>query len=388
MENENKHEAIKTVLLIFGIIFSIVLVPGLILGIPVGGATVALSQSVSQESIEESLKKAKLSEKLYAVLMDEVASEAMVEELNPEYWDSLLRESITVEFVDNLILAGIDSMYNGTVPDFDVSEVMDGFQRGISDITEDGVDDIFSACFDGTESKYFSEEFIQSVRDEFESEVLGEYPEYGVTTLEELEDAYDEKFGAGSFDKLFEEELAKAKAEWDTDFVDELLGELDDIEADLKLELEDILRELEQDPDVRETFDVLKGISEKKDTVKLVAYGIVLAAVLLLLVLYWFGTAGFVVPSVALILGGLFCKLLTLLEDPLMGLIRDELMLDSNMKEIETAVMDLFAGFISPFFAEMSKFGFTMIGLGVLLILLAILRGVLKKNMHPSEEMM
>lgn len=388
MAGKKKDSAFKLVLMIFGIIFSVVLVPGLIAGIPVGGAVVGLSQATSQEGIESMLKEAKLSENVHTLMMDELKKEAQVDELNPEFWNGLLQDSVSVEFIDSLLAEGVDCMYNGTEPQINADSVVDSFRSCIDDLAENGFDDIYAACFDGAESKYFSADFVQSVKTDIETELLGKYSEYGVASLEDLETAYDTQFGAGAFDKLFDEEIEVIKKEWNSELRLEVNDELDRMAEELEAEVNDALWEVVRDPEIRETFDMLKEISEKKDTVKLVAYGIVLAAVLLLLICFWFGTAGFVVPSVALILGGLLCKLVTLLETPIMDIVKATLETEPGADEFGFIVTDLVSGILAPFFAEMSKFGFTMIGIGVLLILLAILKHVVTKNMHASEETM
>ncbi len=389
MTEKKKDSAFKLVLMIFGIIFSVVLVPGLILGIPVGGAVVALPQAVSQEGIEMMLKEAKLSENLHSLIMTEVDAEvAEVDELNPEFWNGLVRDSISIEFIDEIVTEYVDCLYNGTEPELEVKGVIDGFKSGLGEISDNGFDDIYSACFNGTESKYFSTDFVLSVKEDIENEVLGNHPEFGVSSLDELETLYDAQFGVGAYEKLLKEEVDTFKQNWSEEFLDEVNSELDNLEVEIETEMKEILIEGAQDEDIRAAFDMFKELSANKDKVKLIAYGIVLAAVLLLLVCFWFGTAGFVVPSVALILGGLLCKLVTCIENPLLDMMRAEIATEPGMEEVESVVMDLFRGIFAPFFAEMSKFGYTMMGIGVLLILLAILKHVMKKNMHASEEMM
>lgn len=388
MAGKKKDSAFKLVLMIFGIIFSVVLVPGLIVGIPIGGAAIGASQAASQEGIESMLREAKLSENLHTLLMDEMETEAQVDELNPEFWNGLLEKSISVEFVDEMLTEVVDCMYNGTEPQLNVDSVVDGFRSGLDDLTENGFDDIYAASFEGAESRFFSAEFVQSVKNDIETELLGKYSEYPAASLEELETAYDTQFGAGAFEKLFDEELETVKKEWNEEFRLEVNNEIDSMAEELEQEVNAALWEVARDPEIRETFDVVSEISADKDKVKLVAYGIVLAAVLLLLLCFWFGTAGFVVPSVALILGGLLCKLTTLLEKPIMELVEEELATEPGAEEFGFVVTDLVSGIFAPFFAEMSKFGITMIGIGVLLILLAILKAVIAKNMHASEEVM
>ena len=389
MEEKKQSNALKTVLLVFGIIFSVILVPGLILGIPVGGVAVAVSQSVSKDGIVKTVQEAKLSEKAYQLIMDEALAEVGDDDtLKGDYMESLVRNCITVETVDEMVISFVESIYSGNVSRLEFDSVADGFRNGISDITENGFDDFYSACFEGTESKYFSDAFIKSSKDTIEQEILGKYPDYGVSSLEELEKAYDTQFGAGAYEKLFDEEIAEFERGWNDGMLEGFDDEIDSMEAELEDEINQALSEAVQDPDVRMLFDTLNEISVKKDTVKMIAYAIVLAAVLLLLVCYWFGTAGFVVPAVALILGGLLCKLVTLLEGTLLSLVRTEIAAVPEAAEFGDVVLDICRGIIVPFFAEMSKFGITMIGIGVLLVLAAILRGVLKKNASVTGEEM
>lgn len=388
MAGKKKDSAFKLVLMIFGIIFSVVLVPGLIVWVPGAGALVGVSQAASQESINAMVKEAKLSENLHTLLMEELEKEAQVDELNPEFWNGLLQKSISVEFMNEMLTEGIDCMYNGTEPQVNVDSVVEGFRSGLDDLTENGFDDLYAASFEGAESRFFSGEFVASLKTDVETELLEKYSDYPVTSLEELETAYDTQFGAGAFEKLFDEEMETIKKEWNDEFSKEVNSEIESMAEELEQEINSALWEATQDPDVRQAFDALNDISANKDKVKLYAYGIALAAVLLLLICFWFGTAGFVVPSVALILGGILCKLVTLLETPFMELVKTEMTTIEGADQFGGMAMDLVAGILAPFFAEMSKFGITMIGIGVLLILLAILKAVITKNMRTSEEAM
>lgn len=389
MEENKQSNALKTVLLVFGIIFSVILVPGLIFGIPVGGAAVALSQSVSQDGIQKTIQESGLSEKVYQTIMDEVLIEVQNDDtLNGDFFEKMVRDSITVETVDDIVTELIGCIYNGTEPQVNFDSMLDGFRSGVDEIIENGFDDFYAACFGGAESKYFSDVFIQSSKDTIEQEILSKYSDYGVSSLEELEAVYDAQFGMGAFETLFEEEIAEFERGWNDGLLDGFDDEMDALTKEVEVEVNQALSEAVYNEDVRMVFDILNEIGEKKDTIKIVAYAIVIAAVLLLLVCYWFGTAGFVVPSVALILGGLLCKLVTLSEGVILSIVRDEIAADPEAVEFGDVVLDICRGILTPFFAEMSKFGITMIGIGVLLILLAILRGVLKKNTAAADEVM
>lgn len=389
MEEKKQSNVVKTVLLIFGIIFSVILVPGLIVGIPVGGAVVAVSQSVSQEGIETMVQEAKLSEKVYQLVMDEVLPEVQNDDtLNADFFEDMVRDCITVEMFDELVVEVIDYMYNGTAPQIQLDTVVEGFRKSMDELYENGYDDFYSACFEGAESKYFSNAFIQSSKDTIEQEILDKYSDFGVNSLDELETAYDAQFGSGAYAKLFDDEVADFENGWNEAIAEGFGIEMDAMAEELETEVNQALLEASQDPDVRMVFDSLNQVSAKKDTVKLLAYAIVLVAVLLLLACYWFGTAGFVVPAVALILGGLLCKAVTLFENTLLSLVKNEIAVNPDVAEFGEIVLDICRGIIAPFFAEMSKFGITMIGIGVLLVLLAILRGVLKKNAAKANEVM
>jgi len=389
MEENKQSNTLKNVLLVFGIIFSIILVPGLILGIPVGGAMVAVSQSVGKDEIVKTVQEAKLSEKAYQLIMDEALAEIGDDDtLRGDFMESLVRDCITVETVDEMVLVFIESIYSGSVSQLEFDDVADGFRKGIDDVVENSFDDFYSACFEGAESKYFSDSFIQSSKAEIEQEILSKYPDFGVNSLEELETAYDAQFGAGAYEKLFNDEITEFERGWNDGMLDGVDGEIDAMEAELEEDITQALSEAVQDPDVRLVFDMLNEVSAKKNAVKTVAYAIVAAAVLLLLVCYWFGTAGFVVPAVALILGGGLCKLLTLSMNILLDLVKEEIMATPEAVEFVDVILDICKGMIAPFFAEMSKFGITMIGIGVILILAAILRGVLKKNASVADEAM
>ena len=49
-------------------------------------------------------------------------------------------------------------------------------------------------------------------------------------------------------------------------------------------------------------------------------------------------------------------------------------------------VFDIARGILAPIFDGISRFGTITIGMGVLLVLLAILKGVLKKNVVTADQ--
>lgn len=384
MENEKKSGAAKLVLLIFGIIFSVILVPGLFLGIPVGGVVMSLSTAASQESIEKMVEEANLSETLHEMIREEVLSEAPVEEINPEYWDSVIEDCFSEKIVDDIVFAVIDSIYNGTDAEVSLDRVTEEILEVRDELAENGFQDFYSAWTDGTPSKYFTEESIQSFGEEIGSELVAEYAEFGVDSWEELEEAYDAYYGSGAFSNLLDEKMRDFIAVWEESFIEGFDAEIAGIQEETETKINEAINEATNDPDVRSVFDTLKEIGEESGKVKLVVYGVILGAVLLLLLCYWFGTAGFVVPAVPLILGGVLCKLLTLVEDVIMNYANDMIAEDSEMAELGSVISDVFHGILTPIFEEISKLGTVTIGLGIVLIALAILKGVLKKNAQAA----
>ncbi len=386
MEEKKQNNALKTVLFVFGVLFSIVLVPALIVGIPVGGAVTALSGAVSQDSIMATVEDVKLSETLRGILLEELEGEAQVEEFNSDYWNAILRESCSVEVMDEIIAETIDSIYNGTEADVDASGFMNSFKRGLDELAENGFDDMYSAWTEGTTSKYFSPEFVESSKTEIETSLLEEYSEYGATSLDELEKLYDTRFGAGAFAKLKDDQMKSFEEEWNNEFDASIAGEFDGMAEELETEINDVLNEAAQDPDVREVFDIVNEVSANSEKIKKIAYAIMIGAALLLLVCFWFGTAGFVVPAIPLIIGGVLCKLCAMVETVLMKFINDAIAAEPDLAEMGGTISELIKGILAPIFSEISKFGTVAIGMGVLLILLAILKGVIKKNMRVAEE--
>ena len=385
MENNAQRNTLKTVLLVFAILFSIVLVPGLIVGIPAGGVVLSLSEAVSQEGVEEMVKEAKLSETLHEILLDEILQENSVEDLNPEFWTKLIEENITAEVVDGIVGELVDCIYNGSEPELEYDKILGGFRDGLNELMTNGYDDLYAAVSEGTKSKYFSEELVASFKAELESSLDELYSEYGVQTTEELEKVYDTYFGAGAFDAYIEEEQKAVEEEWKSRFDTDVKGEIDSLLEEAERETNEALYEMVRDPEVRSLFDSMKTLSEKSNTIKTIAYGVMIASVLILMICYWFETAGFVVPAIPLIIGGLLCKALLLFKTLFLVYLEELVRADSELAEVGDIMMDVFYGVLTPIFAGASTFGTIAIGIGVLLILLAILRGVIRKNSAVTE---
>lgn len=383
---EKKNSTLQTVLLVFGIIFSIILVPGLIVGIPTGGVVMSLSEAVSQEGVEAMVKDAKLSETMHEILLEEILQDDSVEEeLNQEYWTKVVMDNITIEAVDEIVTEFVACIYNGTEPEIDFEGILGGFRDGLNELMANGYEDLYAAVNDGTKSKYFSEEFVASFQKELDASLNDLYSEYGVHTTEELKAAYDAYFGVGAFDAFIEEEQKAVEEEWKLRFETDVVSEFDRILAEAEREAGESIYEVVRDPDVRSLFDSMNVLSEMSGTIKKIVYAVMLIAVLVLLVCYWFGTAGFVVPAVSLIIGGLLCKGLLLFKTMFLVYLEELVRGDPEFTEVGHIVMDVFYGILTPIFDGTSKFGTITIGIGVLLILFAVLRGILRKNSGATE---
>ncbi|MGN1084657.1 MAG: hypothetical protein ACI4QX_06615, partial [Lachnospiraceae bacterium] len=350
MGNEKKNSTGRFVLLIFAVIFSVILVPVLFAMIPVGGTLTALSGLTSQERLEEVLEEAGLSENLYEAVMEEAVNENDAETLRAEEFERILRDSFTVGEFDKIILVFFDSMYNGTRAEFDLSGFEEKFEKNLEALCENGFDDLYSAWRNGTESVYFSEEFCRSFCREIEAELIEEYPDYNAGDIAELEEKYDAHYGTGAFSALLDERTDSLREEWSAE-IDELLGtQIEDMVAEMAAMLEDAAFEAAREPDVREVFDILKQYNNWSGRITTAVYAVLIGVVLFLLLLYWFEIPGFLVCSVPILLGGILCKFIGFIEEPLLTLLDEQVLSEaSEAMEYADVVRAVMHGIISPF---------------------------------------
>jgi len=385
MENKKKNNAVKTVLMVFGIIFSIVLIPGLIVGIPAGGAAIGFSSMASQDSLVRIVEEAKLAEQVLERVEDEVVAEVRTDELKSEYVQSLTEDLITVEWVDSVISEVLNALYFGRTPNVKLDSVVKTLTDRLEELTTNGFGDIYSAWRNGTPSVYFTDSFVQSFIDTLEEEILAEYKQLGAVSLDELEQKYDAVYGAGSFSKLVDEKAQSYQTKWDEEInrtLDELLeGAITTAEE----EVNKALTELAQNEDICKAFDYLKEIEAKASLLKMVVYGVIFGAVLLLVSCFWFGTAGFVVSAVPLAIGGGICKLAANGKEPLLDYVDKFIAKEPELSEFGGVVNSMVNSVVTPVLTEVSKLGNTVLIAAVVLLGLAIMSGVLRKNKSGQD---
>lgn len=385
MENKKKTNVAKIIFRVIGILLSIVLIPGLIFFIPAGGVAMGISSSVSQESLVRMVDEMKLSEHVMEFVEKEVEKGIKVEELNEEYLQNLVLGSISEEWVDDVLKEVLGAVYSGNKPDVSIETVAKSLSTEFETLTKNGFRDLYSAWVNGTTSQYFSAEFVQSFWENVENEILAEYTQFDATSLGALEDKYDEHYGAGAFSDLLDEKMQSFEDTWEEEFSTEIADEVDELTAEVEQEINDAIYEAVQDSDVRMVFDSLQEINEKNSTLRLLVYGVVFGAVLLLVCCFWFGTAGFVVSAIPLILGGILCKLVSGVETFLLTYVDELLTAEPEIAEFGTAVGDVLRGLLNPIFGTVSMFGTITIISGVVLIGLGILAGVIKKKRTVTE---
>lgn len=384
MENKKSNVA-KIIFRVIGILLSIVLIPGLIFFIPAGGVAMGISSSVSQERLEQMVDEMKLSEHVMEFVEKEVENGIKVDELNSDYLQNLVLDSITIDWVDDVLKEVLGAVYSGNKPNVSIDAVAKSLSTEFETLTKNGFRDLYSAWVNGTTSQYFSTEFVQSFWENVENEILAEYTEFDVTSLGALEEKYDEYYGAGAFSDLLDEKMESFEDTWEEEFSAEIAEEVDELTAEVEQEINDAIYEAVQDSDVRMVFDSLQEVNEKNNTLRLLVYGVVFVAVLLLVSCFWFGTAGFVVSAIPLILGGILCKFVSGVEKFLLTSVDEILAAEPEIAEFGTVVGDVLRGLLNPIFGAVSMFGTITISFGVLLIGLAILVGVLKKKRTVTE---
>ncbi len=380
MENKKKSNPVKMILRVFGIIFSIVLIPGLIIGIPAGGAVIGFSSMVSQDSLVRIVGEAELAEQVLERVEAEVLTEVRTDELKNEYVQSLTEDLITVEWVDSVISEVLDALYFGRTPNVKLDSVVKTLTGRLEELATNGFGDIYSAWKNGTPSVYFTESFVQSFKDTLEEEILTEYNQLGASSLEELEKKYDAFYGAGAFSKLADEKAQSYQAKWDEEFNHTLDGMLEEAIGTAEEEVNKALTELAQDADIRKAFDYLKEIEAKASLLKTVVYGVIFGAVLLLVSCFWFGTAGFVVSAVPLAIGGGLCKLIANGKEPLLDYVDRLVANETELSEFGGVVNSMVNSVVTPVLNEVSKLGNMVLIAAVVLLGLAIMSGVIRKN--------
>lgn len=390
---KKKCNVVKIIFRVLGIICSIVLIPALTVWVPAGGAVIGISSNISRENLKGIVEEAKLSDYVMDLVETEVANGITSDEIQAKYLQDAVLGSITTEWVDSVILDVFDAAYDGVRPQISVATVTEKLQQAVDEVGKNGFSDLYAVWKDGAESKYFTESFTSSffatVDETIESEVLAQYPEYGATSLEELETMYDTYYGAGEFSKLYDELLDEKvkdyEAEWDQRFAEEVDAGFAGMTSEIETEINDAVYEVIQTPELREAIDIIEQVNNGAGTLKWIVYGVMFGAILLLVGCFWFDISGFVVSAVPMFLGGVLCKVAVALGGRVYDFLNDFLVSEPDIAEFAPVINDAGKKLIDPLFGAISQMGNTALITGVVLVGLAILRGVIKKNKTAEE---
>lgn len=385
MENERKCGAAKKVLRVIGIILSIILIPVLVVGIPVGGAVIGASSVVSKEAIEEKVEDIGLSDIVLDVLEERVLDGVHVEALKDEFLKEVVLGSITKEWVDDVIDEVLVAVYDGSKPQIDINPFVKELRRGISRVAEGGFRDLYSAWVNDTKSEFFDTEFIHEFWENIEDDLLAEYASYDVASLEDLEAAYDRINGVGAFSDLLDEKMVTFEDVWNEEFTEKIDGSINNIAEETEAEINKTLYEVVQDKTVRKLFDFFGEMSEKSGFLKIAVYGVVFGAIVLLVGCFWFGTAGFVLSAVPTIIGGGICVVAKLLQQVAYRFINRFLGKEDALTEFGGEISTAVRSILDPVFNTILRFGITMLIVGAVLIVLAVVSKILGKGKTEPE---
>lgn len=386
MENGNRRSTGRTILLIFAILFSVVFVPVLVFLPPVGGCVTSLLAMTSIESVEKIAEESGLAESVYEMILTETEKGMNSSQLKPEVAERIIADCIRIEDVEQWLKALLEGMYTGDRVKIDLSDVRGRLEENIREVFEGSFDELYDAWNNGTTSEVFSAEYVNTLFDEWENNILDEYAMYGARNMEELELLYDKQYGTGAFAEVRAEKIEEIRQMWKNEIDNVIETEVAAVMTEAEAEVEEMLSEITQDSEIREVFDVLQEADAWSKTASIVIYAILFGIVLLLLLLYVFQVAGFVVTAVPLLLGGAICKLIAAVNEPLLKYMEQEVLSTMNeSEEVLSMVRSLIEGVLQPFSRGVSEFGNVVLIAAVILIGCAILRGVLKKNKQEEE---
>lgn len=389
MEEKKKSNVAKIIFRVIGIILSIVLIPALIVWVPAGGVVIGVSDSVSKENLKSVIMEANLSDSLLDIAEEEIVKEISSKELKTEFLQDAVLGGISKEWIDGIIEGVFDAAYEGTRPEISITPIKEKMQSSVEEIGKNGFRDLYSAWKDGTPSVYFEEEFVQNFWTEAEAKIVGEYEDYQAESLEDLEEKYDAYYGQGEFSKLLDEKILSFEDEWNRMFDEEVNSEfsamITDVEQNVVGEINDEIYKAFQEPELRGALDMLKEANQKSGTLKWIVYGVMFGAILILVACFWFGVSGFVVTAIPMLIGGILCKVAGGLSATAVKFVTDTISKEPELQEFSPTIGDMSAKLINPLLGEISKMGNVALITAVVLIGLAILRGVIKKNSAVEE---
>lgn len=384
MENRQRVNMLRSVLLVFAVVFSIFFVPALFALVPAGAVVTTLSGMASMENIEKATEELELSQRLYDVVMQETLDEVSADLADFAEGERILRDSFTVEDMNRILLAFLHSVYYDTAPEVDFSSMGKRLEENFGRFCEDAFDESYTSWRTGTESAYFSREFCREFAEDIEQQLLREYAEYGAVSFPELPERYDAVHGSGAFSKLLEERAASIREEWLREMKETAGSQVREITAEAEKNIRDSAAELAHTSEIRDVFDVVRPMGEMNQAVRAIVYAVILGMVLILVLLYWLDIPGFIVCAVPVFFGGVVCKAVGLAERIAMRYIDEEIFSDSA--QYEDIIRDMMHEIVAPFFEGVSEFGTQALILSAVLIGCAILRGVMKRNKREAEQ--
>ena len=186
-----------------------------------------------------------------------------------------------------------------------------------------------------------------------------------------------------------DEKVLSFEDEWNRMFDEEVNREFSsmviEVEQETVEEINDEIYNIIQEPELREAVDILKEVNQKSETIKWIVYGVIFGAILVLVACFWFGVSGFVVTAIPMLIGGILCKVAGGLSATALKFITDIISGQPDLQEFSPAINNMSARLVNPLLAEISKMGNVALITAVVLIGLAILRGVIKKNSMVEE---
>lgn len=380
MENANEQKSKGTVLLVLAIVFSVIFVPVLLALVPLGGVAITASTMFSQESIEEIVDDAGISEEIYDTLMEEVEN-ANSGFLKPEVIQEIAEDSIREKDIDKIIDTFIDCVYNNKSKKIDLSNVEERLQENLTRIANESFDDLYSAWMYDTPSKYFIDDYKYTFFEELESSLLEDYSNYGAKDLDELERKYDIRYGSGSFDRMVSNRIMLEQQSYEERSNNIVMDSVTKGIEEAETAIEEIVDGISGDSSARTGIDVARTIGDNRILFNVIVYLSIYVIVLILLLLYRFRTAGFVVSSIPLLIGGIGCKVLDLLKRMILTWLDRGLVSDiAGNEQYEAVISSVIRGILEVVFGGLSKYGTVMLLSGIALIVAAIVCGVLRKR--------
>ena len=380
MKKSNAKKAGGTLRLVVAIFFSVILVPVLLALVPAGGVAITASTMVSQERIEQIVTEAHIPEEIYEVLMEEVEARASNGMLKAEVIEKLAKDSVKQKDIDKLVRTFIDGVYNDKSKNIELDEVEERLQSNLRDICEESFDDLYSAWMYGTPSDVLTQEYIDVLFEDLKNGILSDYSGYGAADLEELEQRYDKKHGYGSFDDLVSDRIMEERWSYNSRVEDEIMNGVSNGVEQAEITIKDTIDSISDEKAVRNGIDIARTIGDNRIILNVLVYVLIFGIVIILLLLYKFRTAGFVVSAIPLLIGGAGCKIVAFVERMIMSWLDRNLVVGIVEEErYQNAISTSVRGVFEVLFSGLSAYGTIMLISGAGLIVVAIVCSVIRK---------